>query len=836
MDLLTLQEKYKRVPIELKSLRRWLGFKVEGKEDGKTTKRPYNAINGKLARVNDALTWTTFNYALNGCVKYGFDGLGFVLGDGIFGVDLDNHPDKDGVCPLSDEDFKIFSQEFISTLDSYSELSQSGKGIHIICYGKLPEGNRRKGCVEMYDSGRFFAFTGNVVHNTPINDREEQVKPLWEKYVRTPMNENEPKRQRVVSNIELELSDDEIIERALQSKNGDKFYRYYHDGDISMENNDQSASDLAFCNILAFWCNGNKSQMDRIFRNSALMRSKWDEYRGEKTYGEITLDKAIQTVSNGYTRFYSNEQQTPFTVRNKGVKINIDGEILDETNGTNEFCSEMNLDEEKQPIFRIKRIYKAFPLNDTGNAQKFYAYFGELFRYNVTDKIFMFWTGKTWIKDSTNIIRKYANKFIEILKEEEKDKREEIEQFVKDANVQKAKEAEKILDAMVKNSTRVSNKAGKDAMLSEFATLYDIPVESSAFNQDDYLLNTASGIVDLRTGEIKPFDKTKLISKNTGIKVSYERPEIWINFLRSVFNTGDIVETESIIDSMQTCLGYSLSGSTAEQVMFLLYGDGSNGKSTLTEEVAYLMGDYGDNIASSILMQQKNLNSSSIFSIAKLQNSRFIETGETDNGNRFAEAQVKILTGSDTISAQFKFGNEFSFKPKFKIWMSTNNKPYIFGTDKGIWRRIFLFPFLNTFDGKNKDKTLPQKLKDESDKILGWCIQGFLKYQENGGLLQTNYQNKAISEYKEEMDTVARFIDEECTLSENAQVDCKVLFGRYKEWYNNAYGKSPTAPLFKNNLKRKGIKVCKTADNISVYVGIKLNGLNISGKKWVKDN
>lgn len=832
MELQYLQDKYKKVPIELKNLRRWIGFKVEGREDGKTTKRPYNAISGNLARVNDSLTWTTFNSALNGCVKYGFDGLGFILGDGIFGIDLDNHPDKDGVCPLDDEAFKTFSEEFITTLDSYSELSQSGKGIHIICYGKLPEGNRRKGCVEMYDSGRFFAFTGNVIHNTPINEREEQVKPLWEKYVNTPKPANEAKRERVISPMALELSDEDVINAALKSKTADKFYRYYHDGDISMDNNDQSAADLAFCNMLAFWCNGNQMQMDRIFRNSALMRNKWDEYRGEKTYGEITLNKALADVKDGYVRFSSRKYETLLTIRNKGVRVDENGEVLGETNGGDEFCPEMNIDENGNPIFRIKRIFKAFPLNDTGNAQKFYAYFGDLFKYNVTDKIFMFWTGKTWIKDTTNIIRKYANKLIEILKEEEKDKRDEIDQLIKDAQTIKAKDAEKILDAMIKNSTRVANKAGKDAMLSEFSTLYDIPVESSVFNQDDFLLNTDSGIVDLRTGEISPFDKTKLISKNTGVKISYEKPEIWLKFLRSVFNTDDLVETESIVDSMQTCLGYSLSGSTAEQVMFLLYGDGSNGKSTLTEQIAHILGDYGDNIASSILMQQKNLNSSSIFSIAKLQGARFVETGETDNGNRFAEAQVKILTGSDTISAQFKFGNEFSFKPKFKIWMSTNNKPYIFGTDKGIWRRIFLFPFLNTFDGAQKDKTLPQKLKEESDKILGWCVQGFLKYQENGGLLKTDYQDKAISEYKEEMDTVARFIDEECTLSPKAQVDCKMLFSRYKEWYNNAYGKNPTAPLFKNNLKRKGIIISKTPDNVSIYVGIRLNGVNISGKKW----
>ena len=126
MDLFALQEKYKSVPNELKKLKRWICFKVEGREDGKTTKRPYNALNGKFARVNDDLTWSNFNIALNGCIKYHCDGLGFVLGNGIFGIDLDNHADKDGNIAMNDEEFKTFSEQFISALDSYTEYSQSG--------------------------------------------------------------------------------------------------------------------------------------------------------------------------------------------------------------------------------------------------------------------------------------------------------------------------------------------------------------------------------------------------------------------------------------------------------------------------------------------------------------------------------------------------------------------------------------------------------------------------------------------------------------------------------------------------------------------------------------
>lgn len=822
MGIEELTKKYLNIPNELKVLKRWVCFKVEGMENGKTTKRPYNAISGTLAKVNDELTWSNFNMALNGCVKYNFDGIGFVLGNGIFGIDLDNHVDENGLSPLSVDSFKSISTEFIETLDSYTEYSQSGKGIHIICYGKLPEGGRRKGSVEMYDKGRFFAFTGNAIRNIPIQDRTQEVIPLWEKYIGK--TEFAPKPFTHTNNQEeLKLDDDELIDIALNSEQGDLFYKYYHDGDISINGNDQSSADMSFCNMLAFWCNGDAIQMDRIFRNSALMREKWDEFRGERTYGQITIETAIKHMTNGFTRKIFKPM---FSVKNKDISkedVDENGELIQTENL-------MNIDEDGEPIFRIKKVFRKYPMSDTGNALRFYDYFGDLFKYNVTDKIFMFWTGKTWVKDFTNIIRKYANRLIDILREEEKQIEEEIIELRKSGQTDKAALQEDLLEAAQKNRARISNKAGKDAMLSEFQSLFDVSIESSEFNHDDYLLNTESGIVDLETGDILPFDRTKLISKNTNIAVSYEEPETWLKFLYSVFDTGNMIETEQLIKSLQIALGYSLSGSTKEQVMFLLFGQGSNGKSTLTETISKILGDYADNISSSILMQQKNVNGSATYSIAKLQTVRFVETGETDNNGRFAEAQLKILTGSDSISAQFKFGNEFSFRPKFKLWMSTNNMPLILGDDLGIWRRIFIFKFKNTFTGDQKDKNLPDKLEKEKDRILGWCIKGYQKYKENGyNLIEAKESVTAKKEYRDKMDIIGRFIEYECILDPKAQVDSKLLYAHYKEWSSNNAEYTKKESLFSEELQKKGIYMYKNEQLQNIYRGIKIAGFNITG-------
>jgi putative DNA primase/helicase len=814
MTIEELTQQYVNVPKELKDLRRWVCFKVEGTNNGKTTKRPYNPLNGVLARVNNSLTWSTFDIAIKGCLKYNCHGIGFVLGDGIFGIDLDNHVNENGEMDMTPSEFKELADEFITKLNSYAETSQSGNGIHIICQGKLPKGARRKGCIEMYDSDRYFAFTGNVINNVPIYNREEEVKELWEKYVNVKNASNFNSNSNFYTsnpNCEgLKLTDEEIIDTAINSANGNVFYKYYHDGDLSMDKNDHSAADMAFTNLLAFWCNKDIEQMDRIFRNSALMRDKWDEKRGALTYGEITLNRACDTVINGYVK--------PKPVEGK---LSI---------GNNNDDNKMNLDENGEPIFRIKKIFGSYPYTDTGNATRFYDYFGELFKYNVTDNHFMYWTGKTWISDFKGIIRKYANKFIDILKDEEKRIEENIEKLKSnpDENAKKIADLEEVLKAAKKNSNRVANKAGKDAMLYEFQSLKDVPIQSSEFDKNDYLLNTASGIVNLKTGEISDFDKDLLLSKNTNTEVSYETPEVWLKFLYSVFDNGNDKDTQDMILSLQTCLGYSISGSTKEEVMFLLYGGGSNGKTTLTEAICQIIGDYSDTVKSDTLMQQKVVNNTVSYTLAKLRKVRFVQTGETDEGGKLAEGQVKIMTGSDTIAARFAYGREFSYKPNFKIWMSTNNKPIIVGQDDGIWRRMFMFPFLNSFTGDKKDKDLGDKLRREYPKILGWIIKGFLRYLELGDLYETQKQKDAKKSYKEKMDVIAQFIEKECLIGEGYQTECKVLYAHYKNWAKDNIEFPHKESKFNENMIKKGYEMFINSNGRRFYKNIRINGVEIA--------
>lgn len=841
MTLQELEQKYQQIPLEIKQTRRWICYNSD--------KIPMNPMTGSCASSTNPVSWSTFKVAVLGCVKYHFAGIGFVLGEdkttgtSYFGVDLDNHPDKvTGLKAMTEEEFLNFSSEFVNALSSYTEKSHSGEGIHIICKGKLPGPACRRNSVpvEMYDNGRYFTMTGNVISNLPINDRTEEIKPLWEKYLNVKSEQSISVQTGIIlkddggvkfggaDRIEAttyeisssHLSDSELIEKIKSSQSGSDFISLFN-GDMSQYGNDHSAADLAFCKILAFWTGCDATQTDRIFRSSGLMREKWNRRRGDETYGSLTIRKAFESQRDFYT-----------PAKEKIVVPNI---ITKQVPIEQQDIEQVQFDERNDPIVQIKQIFKHYPLTDTGNAERFYDYFGQNFRYNTDNKFFLFWNGKTWLRDDRLYVRKYANEMIGVLKDEAKQTEKEIEQLInsyKETEVEKANAAIKaselksILKMQERNIDRVSNKAGKDAMISELQSLHELPVKNSEFDTQEMLLNTDSGIVDLTNGNISPFDKKKMLSKNTNTKVSYERPVVFLKFLHDVLKRPSEKETEELIETMQMALGDSLTGRTNKEYLYIMYGHGSNGKSTLVKVISDVLGDYGTSINSALLIQNPNASAqSSEFSMSALLGARFISTSETAADKKLDEVQIKQMTSGEKINAQFKFGNPFSFMPTFSIWMSTNNLPIIRATDFGTWRRIFFFPFLNTFTGDNKDVKMPQKLAAEAPQILGWMIQGAVRlYNEfNGKLPKPKCLEEALSDYKSSMDVIVSYLHSHCTDMAHYKTSAISIYQDYKDWArtNNEWLMSETK--FKAEMTKRGYKTERDANDGEMYIGIRLN-------------
>lgn len=278
-------ENYKNIPAGLKDMKQWVCFKLEPNEKkGKPDKIPYDPRNGYRAKANDPATWSDYQTAVSAVERGAYDGIGFEFANGVFGVDLDHVIEGGKLTPEA--------QDIISTLDSYTEYSPSGTGAHILCKGTIPAKDRRNGNVEMYADGRFFTVTGRVLGQPKeLNERTAQAAAVHAKYL---ARQEQPQTQQ--PRQELNMSDSDLIGMACNGANGARFKALWN-GDIGAYGGDHSRADQALINDLAYWTNGNAYRMDALFRQSGLMRPKWNERHGSDTYGNITIAKALESFT-----------------------------------------------------------------------------------------------------------------------------------------------------------------------------------------------------------------------------------------------------------------------------------------------------------------------------------------------------------------------------------------------------------------------------------------------------------------------------------------------------------------------------------------------------------
>jgi putative DNA primase/helicase len=258
--------KLDNIPSELTQLRQWVLWRAE-QRGGKTSKVPYRA-DGRRASSTNPDDWTGFDEAVNACQARGYSGLGFVFraGGGIVGVDLDHVIDDGG-------NVEPWAQWVVRAFNSYTEVSVSGTGLHIVCKGSTCDNKgHRKGQIEVYPSGRFFVMTGRAYGEPrPLREAWAEIDKLLEWITREEPKPQPPKSTLSVSSC---LDDRKLLHRAASAKNGYKFARLWR-GDIADYDGDESRADVALLSLLLFWTNGDIPRADALFRQSGLCRDKW---------------------------------------------------------------------------------------------------------------------------------------------------------------------------------------------------------------------------------------------------------------------------------------------------------------------------------------------------------------------------------------------------------------------------------------------------------------------------------------------------------------------------------------------------------------------------------
>lgn len=300
-----------------------------------------------------------------------------------------------------------------------------------------------------------------------------------------------------------------------------------------------------------------------------------------------------------------------------------------------------------------------------------------------------------------------------------------------------------------------------------------VAVEQERLDADLWALNTPAGVVHLTSGELAEHDRDAMHTKVAGASPGGACPT-WLAFLTRIMG-GDA----EMVAFLQRVVGYCLTGSTREQCIFILYGNGSNGKSTFLDTLRAVLGDYVMHARAETFMRDPR-GGGIPNDVAALRGARVVTASEPEQGEQLDESLVKEMTGDAAITARFMRGEFFTFAPRFKVLLATNHRPVIRGTDHGIWRRIRLVPFTQTIRDDEKDRDLPTKLLAERDGILAWAVEGCLAWQRDG-LAPPDAVLDATDDYRADMDWLGDFISERCIIGVQSVAN-SALFQAYRDW------------------------------------------------------
>lgn len=392
------------------------------------------------------------------------------------------------------------------------------------------------------------------------------------------------------------------------------------------------------------------------------------------------------------------------------------------------------------------------------------------------------WNGKYWAKDDGCLVEGLAKDTVKKIHfEVEREDYERKQSLIKHALASEARQKINNMIALAQSEPGIS-------------------INPSDFDGDHWKLNCRNSVIDLKTGEFLPHKRDYLMTQI--IQVDYD-PNAhcpnWETFINRIMRdkNGDLCE--NTISFLQKAIGYSLTGSINEQVLFVLFGSGRNGKSTFINILKELLGDYAKQ-ANPETFIAKQASGGIPNDLARLKGSRLVTAVEIEEGKRMAESLVKQLTGGEPIIARFLHQEFFEFLPTFKLFLVTNHIPLIRGTDEGIWRRMRLIQFNAVITPEEMDKNLTETLLKELSGILNWAVAGCLMWQREGLGVPTEIV-EATDGYRNEMDSFKSFIDECCVINPKAIVATQKLYSAFHEWCSGNGEHPITRSIFISRLR-----------------------------------
>lgn len=761
---------YDAIPQELKQLPQWVVHRA---------KRPYNPRGGD-GKAGQPDTWGTFEAAARAVQGGRYDGIGFEFhNNGLVGIDLDTVRDPESGWIAPD------ALEIIRNLSSYTEISPSGYGFHIIAKAHVilqwnkkkleangiqrvdvdlntgearcdKDGNPKMKTpeIEMYTGGRYFTMTGDVYGGlATIADCTEAVNELHNRWISSPAEMdvaaeiNEP-QSRPPAAVPVYMSDtscgkDYLADALRRGK--DKILMALWNGE--RPNGNESADDQGLMNKLAYWCNCDADRMIDAFLQSPHFALKDDAHKKKcdrVDYLPRTAQRAIadcrQTAENADWNFRNNRRQQ--AAQEFAVLIGDGLSTLDQ------------LKPDTNPRYRT---------GDIGNGALFADVFKSRARFGFENKRWYVYDGKRWIKDPNSLAvmelcKQLADALMHYATSLPED--EHSKQYIVEV-------------------TKWRSRSKRETILKDATSVY--PVMMDEFDSNPYLFNCKNGTLDLKTGEFHSHTPHDMITMLAG--VSYNPAALcprWNQFISEVMQD----DADKAL-FLQKALGYALTGDTALECFFVLYGATTrNGKSTTVETFRRLMGDYGTSASPQTIAKKNNPDSRAPNEdVAVLAGKRFVSMSEPDQAMVLSSSEVKNMTGNDMIKARFLHENSFNFMPQFKMFINTNHLPRV--TDPTVFSsgRVKVIPFERHFEPEEQDRTLKQTLMQPENLsgILNWCIEGLRRMQAEG-LEAPASVLAATGDYEKSNDKMAMFFADRLEADSEGEVVMEILYAVYRSW------------------------------------------------------
>lgn len=780
------------VPEVLRQAARWCVWRREPAANGTLTKKPMQASwpSRGLSKTTPS-QWRPFGVAVKAYEtnqrnpSTPVDGIGFITGGGFVALDFDE------CCDEVTRELRPDVAEIVRRLDTYTEYSPSGRGVRAFVLGELPGENvtAKAAGYELYGEGAYVTVTGFRVDGTPETvaeggelltellanakakaAKEKERRAAERKAKKAPtageagsVSTTGPQSHRLPGvegegrlTTPAKTEGRDVLALAKASANGTAV-------DALMSGNwsgypSQSEAELALANYLAFYAGpGGEAEVVRLMLTSGLKRDKMMEGRGE---GRTYLSLTVETAYAGRADFYSGKASTAGKKAAAGVLL---------PNGI--------------PSTGPSCLSDTSTLTDVGLARRLVLEANGTLRYVKEWRAWLAWNGGRWLHDDGLAAAHIAKRVSDRLWRE----------FAELPD--KQREAAGVL-AFVKAS---SSARGIESAVKLARSEPGVVASADDLNRHPYLLNVGNGTLCLETAELKPHSPADLLTHMAAVNFDASAScPTWRKFVDDVTN-GD----KELAAFLQRSCGLALSGDVTEQVLWLHYGEGRNGKSTLLNVLTELLGTYAGPAPMELLLVRGKSGREVETQFASLAGKRLVTTVEADSGVRFSEATVKLLTGGDTVLARRLYEDAWPVRPSWKLHVAANHKPLVKGTDEGIWRRLMLTPWLRRFEGQADDKGLKAKLLLELPGILNWCLAGFVKWRSTG-LTPPENVLAATKEYRGENDVLGMWMAECCVKEANAVAEAAALYQSFKRWCDDSGEHPPTAKAFGLSLERLG--------------------------------